>query len=66
MDDLIDPKKQSKAFGELMTKYTYPMYAKIIGIFGVILFAIVSPMFGWWIMATMNALNEGYADRMIA
>lgn len=49
-----------------MTKYTKPMYAKCIGMLGVIIFGIVSPMFGWFIMASMNALNSAYADRMIA
>ena len=36
----------------------------IIGIFATMLFAVLSPMYGWFIMEAMNGLNAGYVDRL--
>lgn len=58
--------KQKKTFGEIMKKYSTPFSAIFIGIITTSTFAIVSTMYGWFIMKSMNVLNEGYADRASA
>lgn len=63
LDDLIDPKKQKGAFNKIMGKYATPMWMILIGFIGTAIFAVVSPMYGYFIMKTMNALNEGFAER---
>ena len=63
LDDLIDPKKQGAAFKKAMTGYAKPGWMIFLGFVGTAIFAVVSPMYGYFIMKTMNSLNEGFAER---
>lgn len=49
-----------------MTGYARPGWMICLGFLGTIIFAIVSPMYGYFIMKTMNEMNLGYAERLIA
>lgn len=66
LDDLINPKKQGTAFKNIMSKYSKPTWMILIGFLGTAIFAVVSPMYGYFIMKTMNELNAGYAEREAA
>ena len=46
-----------------MKKYSTPTSSIVCGIFMSIIFGVLGPMYGWWIMQTMNELNAGYKDR---
>ena len=63
LDDLIDPKKQGAAFKKAMTGYAKPGCMIFLGFVGTAIFAVISPMYGYFIMKTMNSLNEGFAER---
>ena len=38
----------------------------LMGFLGKAIFGVVAPLYGFFIMKTMNELNEGYAEREIA
>ena len=66
LDDLINPKKQKGTFRKIMNSYSKPLWMILIGFLGKAIFGIVAPLYGYFIMKTMNELNEGYAEREIA
>ena len=61
LDDLIDPNKQGGTFKKIMSQYAKPGWMIGVGFFCLIIFAVCSTMYGYFIMGTMNALNEGWA-----
>ena len=64
LDDLIDPKKQGQAFKKVMTGYAKPGWMIFLGFIGTAIFAVVSPMYGYFIMKTMHSLTEGFKERL--
>ena len=66
LDDLINPKKQGSTFNDMMKNYAKPSWMILLGIFATMIFAVISPMYGWFIMEAMNGLNAGYVDRLRA
>jgi len=59
-------KKQDKFFDKTVSKYSNPTWAKVLGVIMVLGLAIVAPMFGWWVMETMNNMNLAAFNRSIA
>jgi len=48
-----------------MKGYAKPGWMIFLGFIGTAIFAIVSPMYGYFIMKTMNELNAGYGERLL-
>ena len=47
-----------------MAGYAKPGWMILLGFIGTAIFAVVSPMYGYFIMKTMNSLNAGFIKRL--
>jgi len=61
MDYIMDPKKQAGYYSKTLDTYAKPDCTRRAGIIFTIGVGVVSPLYGWWIMETMNAMNKEFA-----
>lgn len=57
MDDVLNPKKQEKTFSNAVNAHAKPTWKLVVSFLGVFITGGVCPLYGWWVMESMNKMN---------
>jgi len=57
MDDVLNPKKQEKAFSSAVNAHSKPVWKLVVAFLCVFIVGGICPLFGWFVMEAMNKMN---------
>jgi GTPase involved in cell partitioning and DNA repair len=54
LEPMLNKKKAEKVMSKEVNVHSQPMWATLVAILGTLIFAVVTPLFGWFVMETMT------------